>query len=240
MEQVEKSLLTGNLNWVPYSGQGLSATDFVQVFKISAGNYFRHIDAAATLSATESAKASRFPHQQSRENYTVRKYLLRQLLSRFLQVPAAEIVFQMQGNKKPIVDGVSFNVSHTKDHIVMAFSESAVGIDVEYIDAHFQYREVIDTCFSPAEADYIENSDTPLLNFYTLWTRKEALLKASAEGLVDELNKVPSLAPYVLRNAAQYKIDSHMATKESLLSIAVSGRPKEIRYWDLADPLIFF
>jgi 4'-phosphopantetheinyl transferase len=240
MEQVEKNILTGKLNWLPYSGQELSVTDSVQVFKIKVSDYFRHIDAELTLSANESAKASRFRHQQSMENFTVRKYLLRQLLSRFLRIPAAEIIFQLQGNKKPSVEGISFNVSHTKDHIVMAFSGSDVGIDVEYMDPHFQFQEILSTCFSPDEIAFIENSATPLLNFYILWTRKEALLKASAEGLVDKLQEVPSLRPYAFRNAVQYKIDSFMATKELLLSIALPGPPKEISYWDLTDPLIFF
>lgn len=92
--------------------------------------------------------------------------------------------------QKPFLDDViNFNISHSGQYTVCAISEtSKVGIDVEEI------REIplidFDNLFSKDEWDGVKNSKDVLPAFYTLWTKKEAFLKAIGSGLNTPLSEV--------------------------------------------------
>ncbi|MBB2148392.1 4'-phosphopantetheinyl transferase family protein [Pedobacter gandavensis] len=240
MEPTADNLMIGQINWLLYDGQDLSIKDFVHVFKIKASDYFKKINPNGILSAEELAKASRFLHQQSRENYTVRKYFLRKLLAHFLGSPAEGLVFQLKDNKKPAIDGLSFNVSHSKDLITIAISESPIGVDIEYVDPYFQYQEVVDLCFSTEEKAMLGNSALPILTFYLLWTRKEAIVKSTGEGIVEQLQEVPCKDIRVFRNGLDYDIASFFATETHLLSTATPTDSKPVKFWELSNGLNFF
>lgn len=227
------NLLNGAVTWTPYSGQDLSIKDFVHIFKIKASDYYLKIRPEEVLSVEELAKAARFSHHQSRENYTVRKYFLRKLLSHFTGVPPAAVIFHLNDNKKPAIDGLFFNVSHSKDLITIAFSTTDIGIDLEYIDPYFKYKEVAEFCFSADEKAMVESDELPILSFYLLWTRKEAIVKATGEGLVEQLQEVPARSCLISRNGADYKIDSFFATETYLLSIAKSPHSLPAKFWTL-------
>lgn len=81
--------------------------------------------------------------------------------------------------------GVRFSVSHSGDVVVVAFTVNcAVGVDVERLDPS-RGPELAQLILSPAErADF----DTlppagQLRGFFRYWVRKEAVLKATGEGL---------------------------------------------------------
>ncbi|WP_316839565.1 4'-phosphopantetheinyl transferase family protein [Pedobacter gandavensis] len=240
METSTDTLLNGPIHWQTYDGQVLSINDFVHVFKIKASDYFKKIVPEDILSTEELAKAVRFLHQQSRENYTVRKYFLRKLLAHFRDIPAAELVFHLKDNKKPAIDGLCFNVSHSKDLITIAFSARNIGVDIEYIDPYFQYKEVMDLCFSEQEKVMVENAALPILTFYLLWTRKEAIVKATGEGIVEQLQDVPTNTATVLRAGLNYHINSYFATETYLLTTAVPVDSKKIKFWDLSTTGLSF
>lgn len=226
-------ILERDSEWFPYHGQELLQKDLVHVFIINVSEHFQKIVATAVLSVEELAKAERFLHQQSRHNYIAGKYFLRLLLSRFLYIPPVEINFQLKAKKKPAVAGIEFNVSHSKDHIVIAFSQTAIGIDIEHLDQDFQYNDVMDLCFSKQEAQFVKESPQQLLSFYTLWTRKEALLKATGEGLVDQLDQVPALTGQIFRQDSLFHINSLLTTTGQLISVASTGNHQGLKLWTL-------
>lgn len=240
MESTADNFLNGPITWLPYDGQDLSVKGFVHIFKIKASDYFKKIEAKELLSAEELAKATRFLHQQSRENYTVRKYFLRKLLSHFLAIPPEALVFHLKDNKKPAIDGLCFNVSHSKDLITIAFSKSSIGVDIEYLDPYFQYKEIIDLCFSEKEKAMVESAALPILTFYLLWTRKEAIVKATGEGIVEQLPEVPSQDTTVLRNGQSYQVNSFFATETHLLTTAIPLDDKPVKFWDLGTSGLSF
>jgi len=75
----------------------------------------------------------------------------------------------------------------------LAVGDSDIGIDVEKIDPDFSYEDILATGFSVSEINLIKKSASPRSYFYLHWTRKEALTKATAKGLDDNLIAVPCL-----------------------------------------------
>ena len=80
-----------------------------------------------------------------------------------------------------------FNVSHTDDLAVCAISSARVGVDTEKIRALPDRDRFITRYFSKNEIDYIEGSNDKDEAFFRVWTRKEALLKLSGDGLTKDL-----------------------------------------------------
>jgi 4'-phosphopantetheinyl transferase len=88
---------------------------------------------------------------------------------------------------KPSTKGAEFSVSHSGGKIVVAVTESVpVGVDVE---------EIRETRDSAALAAYVlaetESSD----GFFTTWARKEAVTKATGDGLRVPFREVVVTAP---------------------------------------------
>ncbi len=83
---------------------------------------------------------------------------------------------------------VEITLSHSGEYAVCAVSSESVGIDVEEMKT--PPMEVADIAFGSAEKEYLKNAADRSEAFYTLWTRKEALLKKRGCGLVDEIAQV--------------------------------------------------
>ena len=84
---------------------------------------------------------------------------------------------------------IHFNLSHSCGHSVLAFSpNSQIGVDIEKIDPDFNFRLIARANFSEAENRFIDiKEQEACIRFYTLWTRKEALLKAVGTGIGENL-----------------------------------------------------
>lgn len=84
---------------------------------------------------------------------------------------------------RPYIEGnMDFNISHSGEHVVCAFStKSKIGIDLEKIKAisisDFKNQ------FHEQEWDHIMNSENKYFWFYYYWTAKEAVIKADGRGL---------------------------------------------------------
>lgn len=214
-----------------YTGQDISVTDFMHLFIIDVTCYSQINDYELVLQTDEIAKAKRFLQQEDRENFIIRKHLLRLLLGRLLNIPPAEINYRYGPSKKPYLDGINFNVSHTKDVALIAISSEEIGVDIEYINSAFDFNEIMPYCFNEAETAFILNSNSPLLNFYTLWTRKEAILKATGEGLTDKLSEVPTMENTIIRNQYLWQLKSFKINEDVLASIAVQPDARPTLFW---------
>ena len=78
-------------------------------------------------------------------------------------------------NGKPELDFCHFNISHSGKYAVCAVSDVPVGIDIEEM-TDFKRRERY-MLFSKEESDYVNEAESTE-RFYTLWTMKEAYIKA--------------------------------------------------------------
>lgn len=88
--------------------------------------------------------------------------------------------------EKPLIQGLSFSISHSQDLVACAFSkEGNIGLDVEF--PRSIQREHFRHCFNEKEWSLIQ-IDKSMHTFYRFWTQKEAILKANGVGLGHLLN----------------------------------------------------
>lgn len=232
-----KNLLTENPYWHNYDGENLSTDDYVHIFKIDVTLVFPIIKPDSVLSAEEIKKAGKFFQQIDKESFIVGKYCLRLLISRFTDLTPSQIEYSYTKNNKPYIsNSLHFNLSHHKNHVVIAISSKFVGIDVEYHLPNFDFTDIEENCFNDDEIKYIHQSVKPSLNFYTLWTRKEALLKATGDGLINNLSELSSLDPIQLRDEKQYQVESWFCENEVVISLAKSINSNPVKLWTFSPP----
>ncbi len=162
------------------------------------------------LSADEIERADRFRFDKHRNRYTVGRAILRQLVGEYLERHPKEIQFTYNEQGKPFLKeetSLAFNLSNTQDLAVVAFtSEGRVGIDVEYRRKEVEELELVERFFSKAEVERFLKipSEQQREIFFTIWTRKEAYLKALGGGLSIPLGSFdvefdPAEEPKILR-----------------------------------------
>lgn len=74
-----------------------------------------------------------------------------------------------------------FSISHSNLHAACVISDCLVGIDLQYMRS-FDER-LIKRFFTSDEQEFYNNAEDKKIAFYTIWTRKEALLKCIGTGL---------------------------------------------------------
>jgi 4'-phosphopantetheinyl transferase len=140
-----------------------------------------------TLSDDERARAERFRFDIDRQRFIGRRGILRQLLSRYLQIAPSQVVFAYTSHNKPYLPdhALHFNLSDAKHLALYAFAYAPIGIDVEDVHTMSDMDDVAALMFSPVEnAVYRALPDAEKAEgFFNCWTRKEAFIKAIGEGL---------------------------------------------------------
>jgi 4'-phosphopantetheinyl transferase len=223
--------------WVPFRDYHLKLSpDQVHIFRINIEECYTCIsgDLRDILSERELSKASKFLHLSDKKNYLVRKFFLRRILACFSTQAPEKLQFSQIGNRKPSLNNIQFNVSHSKEYAVIVVHSNPIGVDIEYIDADFAFEPILQTCFDFEEQVFVANGEARL-RFYTLWTRKEAILKATGEGLIDNLSSVGCLNNDVIRHGQTYQITTLYCHKHYLLSLATIGGSKKLKHWHLCQ-----
>lgn len=235
---VEDPSFIKDLPWQKHDGQPFlieHLADTLHVFKIEVATYFKKNDISSVLSTDEMIKAGRFLHQEDKESYMISSFIKRHIIAKFLQLPVDQIVFSSVKNGKPSVENLQFNLSNTKKYVLIAVSDKSIGIDIEYANPYFNYSDLVQHSFNENEQLFILNGQNKILNFYTLWTRKEALLKATGEGLVEDMAQVPSIGDLHIRQADTFKIESLVTEDHHVISFAYDPGIRFIKLWEYTD-----
>lgn len=87
---------------------------------------------------------------------------------------------------KPCIPQVHFNLSHCANGVLCVVDNKPVGCDIEIIPSKLDF-DIINACFNSEEQEHIKTAKVPSIEFTSLWTKKEALLKLKGIGLIDEL-----------------------------------------------------
>ncbi|MGI9073374.1 MAG: 4'-phosphopantetheinyl transferase family protein [Bryobacteraceae bacterium] len=161
---------------------------------------------ATTLSSDEKDRSESFRFEHLKRRFCISRGLLRFFLGAYLATPPQEIKFAYGRYGKPSVAGVEgfqFNVAHSENVTIYAFAFGcALGIDVEQIRNMEDIDGIARHFFCSEEAADLNSIELPerLDAFFACWTRKEAYIKATGEGLSASLDTFrvalrPSEAP---------------------------------------------
>ncbi|HTR54271.1 MAG TPA: 4'-phosphopantetheinyl transferase superfamily protein [Kofleriaceae bacterium] len=145
---------------------------------------------ARVLSADEHATAARFASDAHRDAYIVQHATVRVLAARYLGIDAARVAFERGRHGKPRLRDAAdleLNLSHCDDVALVAFARGiAVGVDVERVAADLDVRALGRLVLAPSETAIAADRR----GFLRVWCRKEACLKATGVGLLDDLTSV--------------------------------------------------
>jgi len=100
-------------------------------------------------------------------------------------------VFEFGEHGKPQIVGhpnIHFNMSHCHEAAICVLSDRPVGVDVESVREF--HDSLVHYTMNEDEAARIMQSERPDLEFIRLWTMKEAVLKCSGRGIIDDMKHV--------------------------------------------------
>ncbi len=167
------------------------------------------------LSSDELKRMQNLSFTKDKQNFVASRGILRFLLGNYISCEPDEVTFSYGKHGKPYVSAsdISFNVSHSGEYILYAFTKNAaVGIDIEKIRDDSTVKKAIRT-FSEHEQKALASlpHHEQKVAFFRLWTRKEAYLKAIATGLsyplaLVEVTCLPTEKAALLRIEDQYNI----------------------------------
>lgn len=137
------------------------------------------------VSQSRAAKVQRLKARNKQLQSLFAKLLLRAVLCDRLKVQNTELEFAVSEKGKPYLKSntdVHFSISHTDSLVAVAVSDSEVGIDAEAVRS--ADPKLCERFFTASEQDFVA-AGTPdwLKRFYTVWTRKEAYVKYTGNGL---------------------------------------------------------
>jgi 4'-phosphopantetheinyl transferase len=201
------------------------------------------------LSVDEISRAQQLHNPCDQRRFIARRGILRRLLSNYLDIKPAEILFNYTAYGKPRLsvrdqrNALRFTLSHTSDHALYAFSQGRdIGIDIAYISP-FDYEQIASNLFAPEEYALLcaLPSAQRARAFFRLWTCKEAYIKACGLGLSLPLDMFA--ISFELDEPARLLYDNHQIgvsrsnLRELLLdehhvaALAVEGNDWHLRCW---------
>ena len=129
-----------------------------------------------------------------------------EILSREFGLNYSEADLKKTPYGKYYIDGadIKFNLSHSKDNIVIAISDSEVGVDCEVIKDEYRVRRIFGVIPKTAK-QYAE-----------LWTKAEAVVKYRASSILLDLKKI-DLSDGVKYDGAPLDVSLYTFTENDLV-----------------------
>ena len=142
----------------------------------------------ASTTDDERERASRFHRPEDGERFLIAHGTLRLVLADYLRCDPLALRFGTHANGKPFVEeaDVEFNLSHSGALAVIAVARGRrVGVDVEEVRSMPDLDRVAARVCTPGEIAMLAGLPHRQREhaFLAMWTRKEALAKATGEGI---------------------------------------------------------
>jgi len=203
------------------------------------------------LNSTEQIRISKMrPALQQQRSQKVRT-ILRCLLSHYTQVAADHLNFETKEYGKLYLpdQSIQFNVAHAHEYALYAFTlNDEIGIDIEE-QRSIEYAAIAQRIMSPNEYAYWTECDSAQQAelFFQIWTRKEALVKCTGDGLRMPLKNLNTLTETrELQTKINYIDQQHLwlsdlpslakvIEKRAFYAAAASAKPVAYHCFQLQD-----
>ena len=147
------------------------------------------------LSGEERSKANRLKNDAVRNRFILTSGKLRNKLAEFTGEQPQDIKLAKQTHGKPFMvehGEIVFNLSHTANKMIIAVGyQCQLGVDIEVWKSRTDFLGLAGKCMATQEI--IDWQSLPegekLPEFYRIWTRKEAFVKAVGRGIALGLKK---------------------------------------------------
>ncbi len=168
------------------------------------------------LSPDEVARADRFRFEIHRRRFIVGRGVLRRMLGAYTGLDPRALCFQYGPKGKPALvreqggEELEFNLSHSEEMALYGvtrdlrqdqargIAEFGLGIDIEHLRPMPDAEAIAERFFSAPERDVLKAVpvERKADAFFNCWTRKEAYIKATGDGLSMPLDRFHvTLAP---------------------------------------------
>ena len=215
----------------------------------------RHVVATfeRVLVPEERDRAFRFGFHHLYASFVIAHGVLRHLLGRYLNCDPAKVslVYGLKG--KPAVESSSslqFNMTHSGDLALIAlFLRREIGVDVEQIRPIPDVQQIANRFFCPAEACEVMSFPQTEREraFFLCWTRKEAYIKATGDGLSAPLGSfrvtvhpdIPARLVHVQHNeieARSWTLHDLQVAVGYAAALAYRDQPRSPRLFSVLDP----
>ena len=146
------------------------------------------------LTPAEESRARRMGSPRRRREFRVARGALRCILAGALGLDPLTVPIREGAHGKPRLDSprppaaslppAGFNLSHSGERFVVAVAIGmSPGVDIERVRPRRSLSGLARRFFSPAEQEEVAAAPDPLLAFYRVWARKEAVIKADGRGV---------------------------------------------------------
>jgi len=144
------------------------------------------------LSDAEKERSERFKFYKHRKLFIASHGFLHGVLSRYIETPENGIEFFHQVHGKPAIideqnkNNIQFNLSHSGNLAILAVCKKhQLGIDIEFAERKTQWEGIIRRFFTQNEQKKLLALPEKIKKetFFKIWTRKEAHMKVTGQGL---------------------------------------------------------
>ncbi|WP_017306450.1 4'-phosphopantetheinyl transferase family protein [Spirulina subsalsa] len=198
------------------------------------------------LSPDEQARATRYALERDRVSFQISRGCLRLLLAHYLATSPHRLQFSYTPNGKPSLTdfSLSFNLSHSHQLALYSITPRyPIGVDLEHLRPIANVVQLAQRFFTPREAAQIAALEGTLAEtaFFQAWTRKEAYLKATGEGIKGlkqvEVSCLPDAPVEILHLAhssetpADWSLYHLTPAPDYIGALAVGSRDVVLRCW---------
>lgn len=161
---------------------------------------------------TERIKHYRFGVDKKISLYA--ELIVRLVACKMLDIANSDLRFEKNKSGKPFlkgVEGFKFNISHTKNAVIVAVSSTEVGTDIEIISVVDE--KIAKRFFTENEQSYIlSDNKNANLRFFEVWTKKEAYLKYLGDGLNISMRSFDVFSPAIANNLTMFINECYIVT----------------------------
>lgn len=203
----------------------------------------------SVLSAQESQHIEKYKNAQAKQIAVISRAMRRLVISQYSNLPPEAHQFSDGTHGKPQLlnnkHNIKFNLSHNEQVVVMAVClNDEIGCDIESATRPIKVDTISKRYFHPCEHQQLQNLpvEQQQLNFFKIWTLKEAFVKATGRGISlgldtfyfqqQDLLTINFCDSFVLSKNEHWQFNQDSFQGQLLAVCRASKQPQQIHYCD--------